>query len=80
MAEAERDLDNLPVRIGAPHGLVGLADSVQSPIFATAVGLALRAAEDRAWAMPGKASDAPWWEAIKGWADGLLARARSVLR
>jgi len=42
-------LDNLPVRVGAPHGLSGLADSVQTPIFATAVGLALLAAQEEAW-------------------------------
>ena len=45
-------LDSLPVRIGAPHDLSGLADSVQSPIFATAVGLAQLAAAEQAWAMP----------------------------
>lgn len=49
-------LDNLPVRLGAPHDLAGLADSVQTPIFATAVGLAMLAAQEEAWAMPGKQS------------------------
>jgi cell division protein FtsA len=37
---AERVLD-LPVRIGAPHDLQGLTDAVESPAFATAVGLLL---------------------------------------
>jgi cell division protein FtsA len=37
---ASRVLD-LPVRIGAPHDLQGLTDVVESPAYATAVGLLL---------------------------------------
>ena len=34
-----RDVLNLPVRIGKPHDLQGLVDTLQSPAFATSVGL-----------------------------------------
>jgi cell division protein FtsA len=54
-------LDDLPVRVGAPHGLAGLSDSVQTPIFATAVGLALLAAQEGAWAAPGQPGR---WESV----------------
>ncbi|MEW5956319.1 MAG: cell division protein FtsA [Chloroflexota bacterium] len=34
-----RDVLNLPVRIGKPHDLQGLVDTLQGPAFATSVGL-----------------------------------------
>jgi cell division protein FtsA len=34
-----RDVLNLPVRIGEPHDLQGLIDTLQSPAYATSVGL-----------------------------------------
>lgn len=37
--ELARDVMNLPVRIGEPHDLRGLVDTLQSPAFATSVGL-----------------------------------------
>ncbi len=61
-------LDNLPVRVGTPRNLTGLGESVRSPIFATAVGLALLAAEDQAWAVPERPSGInPWWEQVRSW-------------
>lgn len=41
-------LDDLPVRVGFPRGLVGLAESVGTPMHATGVGLAIQAAQDGA--------------------------------
>ena len=40
------------VRIGMPKGLSGVADAIEKPEFATAVGLAMMAAEDGQYAMP----------------------------
>ncbi len=37
---AERIFD-MPVRIGVPHGISGMVDAVDSPIYSTAVGLVL---------------------------------------
>ncbi len=39
-------LDGLPVRVGSPRNLVGLADSVGTPPHATGVGLAIQACMD----------------------------------
>ena len=39
--ELAEQVFDMPVRRGVPSGLSGLADVVQSPIHATAVGLAL---------------------------------------
>ena len=39
MAEVVRDVIGLPVRIGQPHDLQGLVDTLTSPAYATSVGL-----------------------------------------
>ena len=39
MTELARDRFRLPVRVGGPRGLGGLSDVVDSPLFATSVGL-----------------------------------------
>jgi len=43
---AER-IFNMPVRIGCPHQVRGLADKVRNPIYATGVGLILHGARER---------------------------------
>lgn len=40
------------VKIGAPHGLDGVSNAIEKPEFATAVGLALIAAEDSRYEAP----------------------------
>lgn len=39
LRELGRQVMNLPVRIGAPHDLLGLVDTISTPAFATGVGL-----------------------------------------
>lgn len=46
-------LDGLPVRVGSPRNIVGLADSVSTPVHATGVGLAIQAAQEDADATGG---------------------------
>ncbi len=46
MAELSEQIFNMPVRIGYPTGVGGLVDVVNSPSFATGVGLVLYAARD----------------------------------
>ena len=48
MPEIAEQIFDLPVRRGVPAGVGGLADHVDSPAFATAVGLALYAHRHRA--------------------------------
>jgi cell division protein FtsA len=43
MAEIAEQIFDLPVRRGSPDGIGGLADHVQSPAFATSVGLVMYA-------------------------------------
>ena len=64
---ASQILDNMPVRVGVPRHLTGLGDSVDSPSYATAVGLALLAARDQAWAAPPRPGAVDPWAAVKGW-------------
>lgn len=39
LVELAEEVFHVPVRIGVPHGVKGLADMVKSPIYATGVGL-----------------------------------------
>lgn len=50
-------LDGLPVRVGAPRNLVGLAESVATPAHATGVGLAIQAVEEGADATAGAVAE-----------------------
>ncbi|HLU82568.1 MAG TPA: cell division protein FtsA, partial [Trueperaceae bacterium] len=62
----------LPVRIGKPHGVSGLADVVASPAHATAVGLVRYGMAQGHTAMPaarrakkeGNAGDG-WWNRVR---------------
>lgn len=46
IAELASEIFNLPVRIGRPLGIKGLKDMVDSPVYSTAVGLALYARDN----------------------------------
>jgi cell division protein FtsA len=41
--ELAEQVFDMPVRVGLPHGLGGLADVVQNPMYSTAAGLLLHA-------------------------------------
>ena len=47
MPEIAEQIFDLPVRRGVPTGVGGLADHIENPSFATAVGLLLRAGQQR---------------------------------
>jgi cell division protein FtsA len=47
MAELAEDILGIPVRLGVPKGVGGLADVVKSPVFSTGVGLVLYAADQQ---------------------------------
>jgi cell division protein FtsA len=71
--ELMRDMLGIPVRVGAPTELTGLSDSIDSPPYATGVGL-LRWGARHGLAMLNSPSAAPerngWgsaYERFKGW-------------
>ena len=70
MAELGEDILGIPVRLGTPKGVGGLADVVKSPAFATGVGLVQYAANQLASAarMPAPTKNA-----------GLFGRLRRVI-
>lgn len=47
MEEMAEQIFNMPARLGYPHGTGGLSDVVDSPMYATAVGLLLYGAHNR---------------------------------
>lgn len=73
-ALAERQL-RLPVRIGAPHGLQGLAEAISGPAYASSVGLLLwgqrqgLAATERVTRHP---SGGAWHQRLRAWLKVLL--------
>lgn len=60
VAEIAEAVFEQPVRRGAPHDVGGLADVVQSPIYSTAVGLALYGARRQAHAQVAEAAGRTW--------------------
>ena len=48
MTEMAEEVLGVPVRRGLPKGIGGLIDVVKSPVFATAVGLVIYGAQQRA--------------------------------
>lgn len=68
-------LDNLPVRIGSPRGVVGRIDAVASPIFATGVGLAVLAARDAESAPATTPAGAGIVGRVRRWIERILPRA-----
>jgi len=47
VTEIAEPILNLPVRLGKPHGISGLVDVVNNPMYATGVGLVLFGARNR---------------------------------
>jgi cell division protein FtsA len=70
MAELAEDTLGIPVRLGVPKGVGGLADVVKSPSFATGVGLVQYAANQQA---------ASARNAIPPTRPGMFGRLRRVL-
>jgi cell division protein FtsA len=64
---------DVPVRRGAPAGLSGLADVVQSPIYSTGVGLALYGARGLGGGAAAEPSEGSWMRRkLKGWMGELF--------
>lgn len=68
-------LDNLPVRIGSPRGVVGRIDAVASPVFATGVGLAVLAARDAESAPATTPGGVGIMGRVRKWLERILPRA-----
>jgi len=69
-----RDIFELPVQIGVPQGLGGLADKVASPASAVGVGLLKWTPmwEDVGGASAWKSSRASWWKRLGSWLRALM--------
>jgi cell division protein FtsA len=78
--ELIREMLGVPVRVGTPTGLTGLADSLDSPLYATSVGLLRWGAYHGMAALHAPYSDdergnrwkAGVYERLKGWLRELL--------
>jgi len=68
-AELAEEIFHMPVRVGYPQCVEGLADIVRNPIYATAVGLLMYGVADGEEAGRGRArgNQAPWWSRLAAW-------------
>ncbi|MBM3450645.1 MAG: cell division protein FtsA [Armatimonadetes bacterium] len=75
LAEMATDRLGIPTRIGSPENISGLADTVNSPAYATAVGLVLYEARGRGEAFAARDRDGAgggWWQRATAWLRGAL--------
>lgn len=74
LRELARDIFDLPVQIGAPRGLGGLADKVATPASAVGVGLLKWTPmwEDVGGASAWKSSRTSWWKRVGTWLRALM--------
>ncbi|MEM1141567.1 MAG: cell division protein FtsA [Pseudomonadota bacterium] len=68
-AELAEEIFHMPVRVGYPQCVEGLADIVRNPIYATAVGLLMYGVAHGEEAGRGRArgKQAPWWSRLAAW-------------
>ena len=71
--ELAEEIFHMPVRVGMPQYVSGLADVVRNPIYATGVGLLLFGQRQTQDAIPGRHFDSGMggmWERMKSWFQG----------
>jgi cell division protein FtsA len=71
MRELGRDILQLPTRVGTPHDLQGLVDSISSPAYAVGVGLLLWGLREEA-ARPPSERPTGLWQRILNWLRAFL--------
>lgn len=74
-AIASRVLDDLPARIGTPRGITGYVDEVASPVYSTAIGLAIIAAREGTGAREADGEPPGFIRRVAKWWERLLPRA-----
>ena len=73
VAELAEEVFHMPVRLGVPTNVIGLAEVVRNPIYATAVGLLFYGAQERAARRGGTRMAGGMknvWGRMKGWFQG----------
>ncbi len=73
VVELAEEIFHMPVRLGAPHSIRGLADIVDNPIYSTGVGLLQyglqQQMQERNSSYP-KQPDEGWWARVTNWFKG----------
>jgi cell division protein FtsA len=73
LVELAEEVFHMPVRLGVPQGVSGLADIVRNPIYATGVGLLQFAARNRSATyqeLAGEAGMRAVWDRMRQWFHG----------
>ncbi|MCS6829083.1 MAG: cell division protein FtsA [Armatimonadota bacterium] len=72
VVDLAREVTDMPVRVGKPMNVGGLADRVDSPVFATGVGLLLYAL--RHFEISGDSRHHPFWRRVTVWVRRWVSR------
>jgi cell division protein FtsA len=72
VVELAREVADMPVRVGKPMNIGGLVDKVDSPIFATGVGLLVYGMEHSYIGVDSRHRS--FWEGVNVWFRRLLSR------
>ena len=72
LVELAEEVFHMPVRLGAPQGVLGLVDVVRNPVYATGVGLLLFGYKNRAHRSldAGLGGIRSIWDRMKSWFQG----------
>jgi cell division protein FtsA len=70
VVELAEEIFHMPVRVGYPQNVTGMADIMRNPIYATAAGLLHYGAVHPGEAprmQEGGAGSASWWARLRAW-------------
>ncbi len=73
VVDLAEEVFHMPVRLGVPQYVSGLADVVRNPIYSTGVGLLLFGQKNRAYGLTELAAEGGLkaiWDRMKSWFQG----------
>ena len=70
VVELAEEIFHMPVRIGMPQHVSGLADVVKNPIYSTGVGLLLSGRKQMQEGFSPLRASGGMWERMKSWFQG----------
>ena len=70
LIELAEEIFHMPVRMGGPENVTGLAEVVKNPVYSTGVGLLMYGREHQSLGRSADSSNEGWFEKVKSWFQG----------
>jgi cell division protein FtsA len=70
LIELAEEIFHMPVRMGGPENVTGLAEVVKNPVYSTGVGLLMYGREHQSLGRSADSSNEGWIEKVKSWFQG----------